>query len=135
MPSLTFLPDAATFAQFAVATFIIALTPGPDMTLFVGRALSEGRAAGMACMAGALTGVLKEIRQAFAERLQPQGAGPVGEIPEAGTVDAGPSASAGPRLAVGEIASREEAARAVPFRKQPGKDDGCAGDGHRRLRP
>jgi threonine/homoserine/homoserine lactone efflux protein len=58
MPSLTFLPDAATFAQFAVATFIIALTPGPDMTLFVGRALSEGRAAGMACMAGALTGVV-----------------------------------------------------------------------------
>lgn len=55
---MTFLPDAATFAQFAVATFIIALTPGPDMTLFVGRALSEGRGAGMACMAGALTGVV-----------------------------------------------------------------------------
>jgi threonine/homoserine/homoserine lactone efflux protein len=53
---MSFLPDAAIFAQFAVATFIIAITPGPDMTLFVGRALSEGKAAGMACMAGALTG-------------------------------------------------------------------------------
>jgi len=52
------LPDAATFAQFALATFVIALTPGPDMTLFVGRALAEGRAAGMACMAGALSGIV-----------------------------------------------------------------------------
>lgn len=55
---MTFLPDVATFAQFAVATFIIALTPGPDMTLFVGRALSEGRAAGLAAMAGAFSGVV-----------------------------------------------------------------------------
>ncbi len=53
---MSFLPDAAVFAQFAVATFIIAITPGPDMTLFVGRALAEGKAAGLACMAGAMTG-------------------------------------------------------------------------------
>src|SRR5690606_2155036 len=31
---------------------------GPDMTLFVGRTLSEGRAAGFACMLGAMTGLL-----------------------------------------------------------------------------
>lgn len=55
---MTFLPDAATFMQFAVATFIIALTPGPDMTLFVGRALSEGRAAGLAAMFGAMSGIV-----------------------------------------------------------------------------
>ena len=53
---MTFIPDLSTILQFAVATFIIAITPGPDMTLFVGRALSEGRASGFACMAGALTG-------------------------------------------------------------------------------
>jgi len=53
---MTFVPDFATLVQFAVATFIIAITPGPDMTLFVGRALSEGRSAGFACMAGAMTG-------------------------------------------------------------------------------
>ena len=55
---MTFIPDPSTIVQFAIATFIIAITPGPDMTLFVGRALSEGRAAGFACMAGALTGIV-----------------------------------------------------------------------------
>lgn len=55
---MSFVPDLSVFLQFAVATFIIAITPGPDMTLFVGRALSEGRAAGFACMLGAMTGVL-----------------------------------------------------------------------------
>lgn len=53
-----FVPDLAIIAQFALATLIIAITPGPDMTLFVGRALSQGRAAGLACMAGAMTGIL-----------------------------------------------------------------------------
>ncbi len=37
---------------------ILAITPGPDMTLFVSRTLSQGRAAGFASMAGALTGVI-----------------------------------------------------------------------------
>src|SRR6185369_16114314 len=55
---MTFVPDATTIVQFAVATFIIAITPGPDMTLFVGRALSQGRMAGFACMAGAMTGII-----------------------------------------------------------------------------
>ena len=55
---MPFIPDASTLLQFAIATFIIAITPGPDMTLFVGRALSEGRAAGFACMAGAMSGIV-----------------------------------------------------------------------------
>ncbi|MCV0394426.1 MAG: LysE family translocator [Rhizobiaceae bacterium] len=55
---MTFVPDLPVFIQFAIATFVIAITPGPDMTLFVGRALSEGKAAGFACMAGTLTGIL-----------------------------------------------------------------------------
>lgn len=55
---MTFIPDISTIVQFAIATFIIAITPGPDMTLFVGRALSEGRAAGFACMSGAMTGIV-----------------------------------------------------------------------------
>ncbi|MBX3569091.1 MAG: LysE family translocator [Rhizobiaceae bacterium] len=55
---MSFVPDLSTIVQFAIATFIIAITPGPDMTLFVGRALSEGRRSGFACMAGALTGCL-----------------------------------------------------------------------------
>lgn len=55
---MSYIPDISIIIQFAIATFIIAITPGPDMTLFVGRALSEGRAAGFACMAGALSGVI-----------------------------------------------------------------------------
>jgi threonine/homoserine/homoserine lactone efflux protein len=55
---MTFIPDLSTILQFAIATVIITLTPGPDMTLFVGRALSSGRAAGFACFAGATTGIL-----------------------------------------------------------------------------
>jgi threonine/homoserine/homoserine lactone efflux protein len=55
---MPFIPDWPTIIQFAIATFIIALTPGPDMTLFVGRALSEGRAAGFACMFGAMSGIV-----------------------------------------------------------------------------
>ncbi len=55
---MDFLPTTATLIQFAIATFVISITPGPDMTLFVGRALSEGRAAGFACMLGAMSGIL-----------------------------------------------------------------------------
>jgi threonine/homoserine/homoserine lactone efflux protein len=55
---MSFVPDFSVLMQFAAATFILAITPGPDMTLFVGRALSEGRAAGLACMAGALSGCI-----------------------------------------------------------------------------
>lgn len=53
-----FVPDAIILFQFTIAAIILAITPGPDMMLFVGRALSHGRAAGFACMAGAMTGIL-----------------------------------------------------------------------------
>jgi threonine/homoserine/homoserine lactone efflux protein len=52
------LPDPAVLLPFAVAVVVIALTPGPDMTFFLGRALAQGRAAGLAAMAGASTGIL-----------------------------------------------------------------------------
>ncbi|MGC4024344.1 MAG: LysE family translocator [Mesorhizobium sp.] len=55
---MSFVPDLSTILQFAVATFVTSITPGPDMTLFVGRALSEGRAAGFACLTGALSGIV-----------------------------------------------------------------------------
>lgn len=55
---MSFVPDLAVILQFGLAILIIAATPGPDMTLFVGRALSHGRAAGFAAMSGAMTGVL-----------------------------------------------------------------------------
>ncbi|MBI1620860.1 LysE family translocator [Aquamicrobium zhengzhouense] len=53
-----FIPDLSVIAPFTMAVLIITITPGPDMTLFVGRALSHGRTAGLACMAGAMTGIV-----------------------------------------------------------------------------
>lgn len=55
---MPFVPDAATLVQFAIASIVLAITPGPDMTLFVSRTLSQGRAVGFASMAGALSGTL-----------------------------------------------------------------------------
>lgn len=58
LETLTFIPDWPVLVQFAIATFILSITPGPDMTLFVGRALSEGGSAGFACLAGASSGIV-----------------------------------------------------------------------------
>lgn len=55
---MDFLPSLPVFLAFSTAAFILTITPGPDMTLFLGRALSQGRAAGMAAMFGASTGVI-----------------------------------------------------------------------------
>ncbi|TGQ07709.1 MULTISPECIES: LysE family translocator [unclassified Mesorhizobium] len=55
---MSFIPDTSTLIQFAIATIILAITPGPDMTLFVSRTLSQGRATGFASLAGALCGTL-----------------------------------------------------------------------------
>lgn len=55
---MDFVPSLAVIVQFAIATLVIALTPGPDMTLFVGRAISHGRSAGFAAMFGAMTGIM-----------------------------------------------------------------------------
>jgi threonine/homoserine/homoserine lactone efflux protein len=55
---MSFVPDITTLVQFAVASIILAITPGPDMTLFVSRTLSQGRAAGFASLTGALCGTL-----------------------------------------------------------------------------
>src|SRR5690606_32817017 len=58
LTNLTFIPEWTIFVQFAIATAILSITPGPDMTLFLGRALSEAKAAGLACMAGATTRIV-----------------------------------------------------------------------------
>lgn len=55
---MMFIPDMATILAFALAAVVLTITPGPDMTLFLGRTLSDGRAAGMAAMVGASTGIL-----------------------------------------------------------------------------
>ena len=55
---MDFIPSASVIAAFSIAAAILALTPGPDMTLFVSRALTQGRAAGFAAMTGAYCGIV-----------------------------------------------------------------------------
>ena len=55
---MDFIPSAGVLAAFTLAAAILIITPGPDMTLFLSRALTQGRAAGFAAMLGALSGVV-----------------------------------------------------------------------------
>jgi threonine/homoserine/homoserine lactone efflux protein len=55
---MNFLPSPDVLAAFTLAAFVLILTPGPDMTLFVGETLRAGRARGFAAMFGAVAGVL-----------------------------------------------------------------------------
>ena len=54
---MDFIPNTTTILTFSLASLVLALTPGPDMTLFIGRALAEGRRAGIACSLGAFSGI------------------------------------------------------------------------------
>lgn len=55
---MTFIPDASVLAAFTLAVAVLIITPGPDMTLFLGKTLAQGRAAGMAAMLGASSGLV-----------------------------------------------------------------------------
>ncbi len=55
---MDFLPDLATFTAFTAATLLLAATPGPDMTLQIGRALSEGRRSAFMVMIGTNLGLM-----------------------------------------------------------------------------
>ena len=54
---LQYLPDLSTFLAFSAASMVLAITPGPDMTLFISRSLSDGRMAAFACVLGAMAGI------------------------------------------------------------------------------
>jgi threonine/homoserine/homoserine lactone efflux protein len=55
---MTFLPDIQVLLAFTAAGLVLVLTPGPDMTLFIGQTLTGGRARGIAALLGASTGLL-----------------------------------------------------------------------------
>jgi threonine/homoserine/homoserine lactone efflux protein len=55
---MTFLPDATTLLAYSLACFVLFITPGPDMSLFLAKTLSGGRRHGIAAMLGATTGCL-----------------------------------------------------------------------------
>lgn len=55
---MDFVPSLPVLAAYVAAVLVITFTPGPDMTLFLGKAVRQGRAAGIASMCGASTGIL-----------------------------------------------------------------------------
>jgi threonine/homoserine/homoserine lactone efflux protein len=55
---MTFIPDPTILLAYTVACFVLFITPGPDMSLFLAKTVSGGRRAGMAAMLGAFTGCL-----------------------------------------------------------------------------
>lgn len=63
---MEFIPGLPVLSAFTIAALILTLTPGPDMTLFLGRAITQGRSAGMAAMLGAGSGnIIHTLLAAF----------------------------------------------------------------------
>ncbi len=52
------IPEPSVLAAYSLACFILFVTPGPDMSLFLARTMAGGRAAGIASMLGASVGCL-----------------------------------------------------------------------------
>jgi threonine/homoserine/homoserine lactone efflux protein len=55
---VTFLPDLNVMLAYTAAAVILVITPGPDMTLFLGQTLSGGKARGIAAYLGASAGLV-----------------------------------------------------------------------------
>jgi threonine/homoserine/homoserine lactone efflux protein len=50
------LPDPTLYAAFMIAAFVLIITPGPDIAFVAARSMTHGRAAGLAGIAGIVTG-------------------------------------------------------------------------------
>jgi threonine/homoserine/homoserine lactone efflux protein len=55
---MTFIPDLNVMLAYTAAAVILVITPGPDMTLFLGQTLSGGKARGIAAYLGASAGLV-----------------------------------------------------------------------------
>jgi threonine/homoserine/homoserine lactone efflux protein len=55
---MDFLPNLPTLLAFTAASLLLALTPGPDMTLSISRALAQGRGPALFVVVGTSTGIL-----------------------------------------------------------------------------
>ena len=53
---MTFLPEPGVLLTYSLACFVLFVTPGPDMSLFLAKTIAGGRKAGLASMLGAMTG-------------------------------------------------------------------------------
>ena len=52
-----FVPDLTVILAFALAAFVLAITPGPDMALQLSRAINHGFWHGISTAAGAMSGI------------------------------------------------------------------------------
>jgi threonine/homoserine/homoserine lactone efflux protein len=55
---VTFLPGGEVVLAYTAAALVLILTPGPDMTFFLGQTLTGGRARGFAAMLGVSLGLV-----------------------------------------------------------------------------
>ena len=55
---MTFLPSLDVLLAYTAAAFVLIVTPGPDMVLFLGQTLSGGRMRGIAAYLGASSGLV-----------------------------------------------------------------------------
>ena len=53
---MTFLPETSVLLTYSLACFVLFVTPGPDMSLFLAKTLQGGTKAGIAAMLGAMAG-------------------------------------------------------------------------------
>jgi threonine/homoserine/homoserine lactone efflux protein len=53
---MTFIPDGSVLLAYSLACFVLFITPGPDMSLFLAKTVAGGRKAGLAAMLGAAAG-------------------------------------------------------------------------------
>jgi threonine/homoserine/homoserine lactone efflux protein len=56
--SVVFIPETGTLITYSIACFVLFVTPGPDMSLFLSQTISGGRRAGIASIIGAAVGCL-----------------------------------------------------------------------------
>ena len=55
---MDFLPSLATLLAFSAASLLLAMTPGPDMTLSISRALAQGRGPALYVVLGTSLGIV-----------------------------------------------------------------------------
>ncbi len=63
---MTFIPDLQTLITYSVASILLFITPGPDMSLWLSQTINSGRNSGFASVAGTNLGcVIHTLLAAF----------------------------------------------------------------------
>ncbi|KEG21253.1 LysE family translocator [Bartonella bacilliformis] len=58
---MSFLPEWSVLIEFALTSLVLALIPGPDVMLSVGRTIAQGTTAGIMCVLGSSTGFAIQV--------------------------------------------------------------------------